>query len=366
MNIIIGAGVYGLSVALKLLEEGEDVVVIDGSHPNIASINALGRLDPIFRGAGSYNSSSHHEKALLKPQNQKHLALDSYLRHKDNYEKIVKESGIDYKLKEIKTLQVCFSKEEFLEIENSKQEAESSGFNVELINNKELGSYQRGVSKEIIGAALVSGTLFLNSKLFISALRKNVEINGGIFINKLVDKLYIEDKEVQTIDGSKIKYENLIICAGPWTNKIISSTGVKIDFYPAKGEIIKVSSEGINLIGHLHGPCSIVKKDDGLIWIAATYEDNVFNSNNSVKAEQQLLTNASKILPGIVNQKIIDHTACVRPSTKDDMPRTGEIIKGSKIFVATGGGGWGIMNSFYIGEVVKKLVLDNISSLSNI
>ena len=366
MNIIVGAGVYGLSVALNLIQEGEDVVVIDGGHPNIASNNALGRLDPIFRGAGSYNNSSHHKKALLKPQDQKQIALDSYLKHKVNYEKIVSESGVDYKLQEIKTLQVCFSQEEFLEIENSKQEAESFGFNVELINNKEIESYQKGISNEIIGAALVSGTLFLNSNLFISALRKNVEINGGIFINKLVDKLFIEDKKIQTMDGSKISYENLIICAGPWTNKIISSAGVKIDFYPVKGEIIKVSSEGINLIGHLHGPCSIVKKDDGLVWIAATYEDNVFNSNNSLEGEQLLLNSASKILPEIIEQKIIDHTACVRPSTKDDMPRVGEIIQGSKVFVATGGGGWGIMNSFYIGEIVKKLVLDNISSLSNI
>ena len=110
----------------------------------------------------------------------------------------------------------------------------------------------------------------------------------------------------------------------------------------------------------------MVKKRDGLIWIAATYKDGIFDANPSKEAELELISSASKMFPEIINQKIIDHTACIRPATKDDMPRIGEIITDSKRFVATGGGGWGIMQSFYIGEVVKDLVLGQNFSLTNI
>ena len=54
---------------------------------------------------------------------------------------------------------------------------------------------------------------------------------------------------------------------------------LKIEIFPAKGEIIKVKTEGVNLNLHIHGSCSIVKKSDGLTWVAATHEENVFNSN---------------------------------------------------------------------------------------
>ena len=52
-NVIIGSGVYGLSTAIELIIEGMDVIIIDSNNKDIASRNALGRIDPIFKGSGS-------------------------------------------------------------------------------------------------------------------------------------------------------------------------------------------------------------------------------------------------------------------------------------------------------------------------
>jgi len=38
------------------------------------------------------------------------------------------------------------------------------------------------------------------------------------------------------------------------------------------------------------------------------------------------------------------------------MPIVNEVIEDSRVFVATGGGGWGIMQSFFIGEMVKNMI----------
>ena len=48
-NVIIGSGVYGLSTAIELITEGMDVTIIDSDNKDIASRNALGRIDPIFK-----------------------------------------------------------------------------------------------------------------------------------------------------------------------------------------------------------------------------------------------------------------------------------------------------------------------------
>ena len=54
--------------------------------------------------------------------------------------------------------------------------------------------------------------------------------------------------------------------------------------------------------------------------------------------------------------KILDHSACVRPSTKDGMPILREAINGANIFIASGGGGWGIMQCFYVGKKMKEII----------
>ena len=52
-NLIIGSGIFGLSIASHLLDLGQKVCIIDKfDNPNEASSNALGRVDPILGGAG--------------------------------------------------------------------------------------------------------------------------------------------------------------------------------------------------------------------------------------------------------------------------------------------------------------------------
>ena len=70
-NIIIGSGIFGLSIAAHLSNLGQKVTVVDKSeNPNEASSNALGRIDPILGGSGH----GHETKPL--PVAKK--SLDAY------------------------------------------------------------------------------------------------------------------------------------------------------------------------------------------------------------------------------------------------------------------------------------------------
>ena len=52
-NIMIGTGIFGLSIAAHISNLGQKVTVVDKSeNPNEASSNALGRIDPILGGSG--------------------------------------------------------------------------------------------------------------------------------------------------------------------------------------------------------------------------------------------------------------------------------------------------------------------------
>ena len=359
-NIIIGAGVFGLATALSLLEDGEDVTIIDGNHSNIASNNALGRLDPVLKGSGSsghLDQENNLKNCPMRPENQQKLALESYLKHKEYYEKLKNLSGIDYFLRDILTIQICFDEQEFSQIANSVSDIKSSGFDVKLLEGYEyLSKYQKEVSKDIYGGALISGTLFLNSDLFLSCLKRSIEIKGALIIDDLAERIDVNQNKIKLKSEKIINYDNLIVCAGPWTKKLVSSIGVDIEMYPAKGEIVKLDPNGFNLNYHIHGACSVVKKSDGLIWVAATYEEDEFDLNITNKSKNELLNKAASMIPCIKELQVVGQTACIRPATKDGMPIVNEVIEDSRVFVATGGGGWGIMQSFFIGEMVKNMI----------
>ena len=85
-NVIIGSGVFGLSTAIELIEKGMDVSIIDSDNNDIASKNALGRLDPVFKGSGSSVKLENNNNAQ-RPKDQRSLAIKSFNLHLDYYEK---------------------------------------------------------------------------------------------------------------------------------------------------------------------------------------------------------------------------------------------------------------------------------------
>ncbi len=354
-NVIIGSGVYGLSTAIELVTAGMDVTIIDSNNEDIASRNALGRIDPLFKGSGSYVATENNNSAQ-RPKDQRQFALKSFNLHIEYYEKYYKGTEYDYEFKNIPTLQIL-NHDDLIELKIEADDIESIGFKLDILeSHEEIKERAPMISKEISKAAIMQNTKFIDSKFFIESLRNRfIDLGGKIVVNK-AEKIDPEIKKIILSDNSKCTYDNLIICAGPWTNELLSSIDLKVDMYPAKGEIIKVEKLNSNINYHFHGECSIVERSDGLIWIAATHNENEFNSEKTKEAETELMKKASMLIPEISLSKKIEHTACVRPSTKNGMPIVKEIIDSSNIYVATGGGGWGIMQCFYIGKLIKDLI----------
>ena len=354
-NVIIGSGVYGLSTAIELITEGMDVTIIDSDNKNIASRNALGRIDPIFKGSGSYVATKDNNSAQ-RPKDQRQFALKSFNLHIEYYEKYYKGTKHEYEFNNIPTLQVL-NQNDLNEIKIEADDIESIGFKLDILEtHKEIKEHVPIISKEISKAAIMQSTKFIDSKSFIESLSNRfLDLGGKIIANK-VEKIDPESNNVILSDNSKYSYGNLIICAGPWTNELLSSIDLKVDMYPAKGEIIKIEKLNSKLNYHLHGECSIVERGDGLIWIAATHNEYEFNSEKTKEAEKELMKKASFLIPEISNSKKIEHTACVMPATKNGLPIVKELIDSSNIYVATCGGGWGIMQCFYIGKLIKELI----------
>jgi len=149
----------------------------------------------------------------------------------------------------------------------------------------------------------------------------------------------------------------VVLALGPWSGTASIWLDIDVPIVPQKGEIARV--EGLNppLEFHVHGPCSLVQKADGLAWLAATRKDNTgFDVAPSVEALETLVVRGMRMMPELESHQLILQTACMRPVTPDGDPVLGRVPGKERMFIATGTGGQGIMLAPAIGKGIADLV----------
>jgi glycine/D-amino acid oxidase-like deaminating enzyme len=345
-NLIIGSGVFGLSIANYLSDLKEDVLLVDKSfNPKEASHYALGRIDPILGGAGHGNETKPIDVAKISYlAYKKFIGLDKDFKNKIELE--IKptfhfyENNSEFEAIR-KVINIIDSKKEHFSLESMN------------ISNPDLKFTNQKFDKKV---AKFDGTIFINSKKYREELFNQFYQNQSQYITDEIKKVNSFSKHVEVVGNNNIyKAQKVILATGPWT-KLIEGVNLKEEIFPSKGQIIKlIDNEKAFTNYHLHGPCSIVRKKDGLIWVAATVEDRGFDKEITEDSKNELLQKAKKIYPNISDFEFHSQTACLRPSIIKDLPYIDK-LPNKEIYIASGGDGWGIMMSILVGEILYKIL----------
>ncbi len=358
--VVIGSGVFGLFVAWELAKNGRSVVVLDRAPVGTeASGWALGRLDPLLRGSGSTGETEQDLPAghIAKPEAQQELALLSYNAHREMSDEIEDVSGIDIQVDEQPTLQLFYSQEERDFGAEYASIWSEMGFKSELVSADQIRSMDQRILTTEFGGVLVQGPYFIDSLNFVKALAACAKAAGARLETASVSS--IEDTGgggvIVHTDQGHYDANTAIIAAGPWSTELAKPFGVDLPVHPSKGEILRLQPpEGEGFGMHVHGPCSLVNKKDGLVWVAASAADSGFDRTPTDGAEKQLLEYARTMMAESANWPIAQHTVCFRPATPDDLPIVGSVS--DNVLVATGGGGSGIVQCLFVGRQVEKMV----------
>lgn len=358
--VVIGSGVFGLSAAWEIAKTGRSVVVLDrapvGSE---ASGWALGRLDPLLRGSGSTGMTEQDLPAghIAKPEAQQELALLSYSTHGELMPEIEEVSGIDLQFDDQPTLQLFYSQAERDFGVKYAAEWTRMGFKTDLVSADEIRSIDPRFLTTEFGAALVTGPYFIDSLSFVRALAACAKKAGVKLETATVKTIDAAGAGGVTVHTDQGHYEaaTVIVAAGPWSTEMVKPFGVDLPVHPSKGEILRLQPPHEKTFSmHVHGPCSLVNKKDGLVWVAATAADSGFDRTPTDGAKRQLLQNARMMMAESADWPIVKHTVCFRPATPDDMPIAGPVSE--NVLVATGGGGSGIVQCLYVGRQVAQMV----------
>lgn len=342
--VIIGGGIIGSSIAYRLASEGTGVTILErdsvGSH---ASGFALGLLNPT-------NATGELEK----------LIHQSYRIHRELHGKLQEESGVDLQLQTMPHIELALAESELPGLKSECERISSlPGFKTTWLEPEEAWKLEPRITRDLFGAVLVEDVIMLDSYNLTLATAQAAEVLGVEIVLAEATEIFYEKERVVGVGvgQNRIDCDAVVLALGPWSGTARAWLDVEIPIVPQKGEIARLQGLDPVLGLHVHGPCSMVQKADGLIWLAATRKDNTgFDVTPTTEALETLSQHGMQIMPEIGSHGLVLQTACMRPVTPDGFPIIGRVPGKEGMFIATGTGGSGIGLAPAIGKAIADLV----------
>jgi glycine oxidase len=183
----------------------------------------------------------------------------------------------------------------------------------------------------------------VDPRRLVEALARRVPIREG------VEVAGITRDSVTTLGGERIQSQRVVVCAGAWSG--IAGVAVR----PVKGQVVRLRGELSvqHMLQREH--IYIVPRQNGEVVVGATIEECGFDATVTQHATDELLHEASDVLPEIAKLEIVDVSAGLRPAMPDDRPLIGELDDG--VLVATGHYRNGILLAPVTAEATVALLL---------
>lgn len=349
---IIGGGMVGLAVAYEAASRGLSVTVLE--------------RDRVAGGAG------HAAAGMLAPASEAEacdqaltdFALESCRRYPDFVSRLERDSGLSCGYRREGSLLVALNRDHAEELDRLAAFQRRFGLHVELLSAAEILDREPAVSSKAVGGLFAPDDRQVNprqlQKALFTALRSlganviqharvtGVETSGG----RVSSVSYVragEEHEVRT--------GNVVLASGAWIAGLPIPAARALPMRPIKGQILRL--QGPPLVAHvLRSPdVYIVPRESGELVVGATAEDMGFDERRTAGAALELLREASRLLPGIAELDVSEHTVGFRPALRDALPAIGPAGPAG-MFVATGHYRHGVMLSPATAELLMDWIVD--------
>ena len=338
---IVGAGVIGLTCAFELGRRGHKVVLIERERPGQqASRVAAGLLGTSTLPVGD-------DDAIFP------LKLDSLRRFPQFIAKVesIGRRSAGYRMDG--TLWVARTTDEDAQLEALHQERVDRGLRSQKIETSQIFQVEPELPGGLISAVLVDEDVQVDPRRLLSALERAIgyirvslrtertavggeydEVSGAwrVFLGSPAG-----DDEPETLEARAV-----LVTAGPWCDQIVDAavdkeaplapTGVG----PVKGQLLRL--RGPRIIDRVirTNSVSLAQRRDGELIVASTKEPEAgWDLTPTDQAREELLTEASSLIPRIREVEIEEHSVGLRPAVPDRMPIIGPAGQPG-LWIATG------------------------------
>lgn len=317
---IIGQGLAGSVLALKLLEQGKRIHVFESPQPNTSSTIAAGLMNPVTgkRMTVSWRADEMFPIASRFYQKQESLLNTSFFYPMPVY-------------------RVFSSVGEQNDWTAKMHESRYSRF----ISPDAIEALDATQFRNPFGGLKVTGGGRLDVPQLMDATRKRL-LEEGCFSLR-----HISAEDIQTIgEGYSIGEHQ--------ARRVVFCTGVDMDnwgflpFTPMKGEVLEVEAPQHDREKIVVGGCFFSPKTNGNFYVGATYDWRNLNLVRTEKAKLELLERLGRFVEG--NPKVVDHRVGVRPAVKDRRPMLGQHPEMKGYYLLGGFGSKGVSMAPYLAD----------------
>jgi glycine/D-amino acid oxidase-like deaminating enzyme len=185
---------------------------------------------------------------------------------------------------------------------------------------------------------------WLNVARMIQLFRKQLKEN-----NMLLDEDFIHDQLSLHADGvtyKNIHADKIIFCEGYHASQ--NPFWKHLPFLPAKGEVLTIHSDQLNLDHIVTKTIFILPLGNHLFKVGSTYSWGELNEEPTEKAKNELVSQLKKIIN--VPFEVVDHKAAVRPTVKDRRPFIGLHPNHPQVGIFNGLGTKGVLLAPYFAN----------------
>jgi len=331
--LIIGAGIVGLWCALRAVQQGLQVVVVDkGRIGQGASGGLLGALMP-------HRPVNWNE--------MKAFQLDALLSLETEISTLEAATGLDCGYRRCGRI-MPVGAEKFL-IDHQRWQAASqqnwpaalpSGHSLswQIVDGKSRPDWQ-DLTAASVACSFDTLSARVDPRRLIQALVKGVERAATFVENNQVASIS-DNGDVVLADGTLMSAGRVIVSAGYETFKLLEpNLGCRAG-WGVKGQAILVRPQNASLANApiIYGAGTyVVPHDDGLVAIGSTSERNFTDSEADAAVSQKLMQGAVGLCPALEGARIVEEWAGIRPRAAGREPIVGPLPGLPGVIVASGG-----------------------------
>lgn len=307
--LIVGQGVAGSCLALKLLEEKKSFRVIDEDKDKASTV-----------AVGVYNTLVLKRFAQIWNAKEQ---LEGMFDYFGSFEKLLNKKIIS----QIPTYRII----------NNEQELKTLQKKAALPEMKDFLS----------GEIIKDSNSTLKAPLGFTEIKQTGRIDLKECVNSFKDYLISQDLyENEKFDFSELKFQKKkIIYKNTVADKVVFCEGFGVKKNPyfnylpvigVKGEVLKIKTKEILPHGIWKAYNFLMPLEDGICYTASTYDREDLTSEPTENGKQEIIRHLKEIYDG--EFEILEHTAGIRPTVVDRRPILGNHPIHANLFVLNGMG----------------------------
>ncbi|GEJ58634.1 glycine oxidase ThiO [Anaeromyxobacter diazotrophicus] len=344
--VVIGAGVQGCAVALRLAQAGKDVLVLERSIPGAEASSAAGGI--LSPGVEAVEPGPFY--ALCRASLARYPAL---------VREVEAATGVAVGYREGGTLEVALEDDHAQLLAARAERLERQGLPAEVLDDAAARRLEPGLSPETRGALFFPDEASLDPRLLSRALYLAARAAGARFQTGQVLRIVHEGGRAVAVehDAGRLDAGAVVLAAGAWSALVPGSGLPRGAVRPVRGQIALLDTRQRLLSRVVFSDKGyVVPRADGRLLCGSTMEEVGFEKAVTAGGLHRVLGMALELAPALEHVPVVETWSNFRPASPDGAPVLGPSSVAG-LFYATGHTRNGILLTAITADAVAAAVL---------